>query len=139
MEFEGQYLTFEEYEELGGTLTKTPFNLLEYEARKQIDLRTQRRLVGIKEIPNDVKLCIYHLIDKINTYAITIDNANSSNGQIASENTDGYSISYNNINATQVQEIIKSKQKELDDIMMSDLYGVIVNNQHIIYNGAIEV
>ena len=38
MKFEGQYLTFEEYKSLGGTLKdKTPFNLLEIEARNQID------------------------------------------------------------------------------------------------------
>ena len=41
--FSGQYLTYLEYQSLGGTLEETPFNLLEYEARKQIDLRTQRR------------------------------------------------------------------------------------------------
>ena len=44
MEFEGQYLTYEEYIDLGGTLDLMPFNLLEFEARRKIDIRTQSRL-----------------------------------------------------------------------------------------------
>lgn len=129
MEFSGQYLTYEEYRALGGTLAETPFNILEFEARKQIDLRTQNRLKG-QTIPDEVKLCDYHLINKIDEYSKTIE---SSNGNIASETLDGYSISYGT--ASQISEIINSKNNELQDIMLSDLFGVIVNNEHIIFNG----
>ena len=135
MEFEGQYLTYDEYQELGGTLEEMPFNLLEYEARKQVDLRTQKRLVSVDEIPNEVKLCIFHLVNKIENYSNSIESATNSNGSIASENTDGYSISYNQVNATQISEIVKSKQVELEDLILTDLYGLVVNNEHIIYNG----
>ncbi len=130
MSFEGQYLTYTEYSELGGTLAETPFNLLEYEARKQINIRTQNRLVNEETQTNEVKLCVFHLIEKINSYS---NATNSASGNIASENTDGYSISY--LTATQISEVIKSKNVELDDIIMNDLYGVIVNGEHIIYNG----
>ena len=45
MTFDGQYLTYVEYQQLGGsTIGKMPFDLLEFEARKQIDIRTQNRL-----------------------------------------------------------------------------------------------
>ena len=132
MTFEGQYLSYAEYQELGGSaIGEMPFNLLEFESRKQIDLRTQRRLIGIKEIPQDVKLCDFHLINKISSY---VEATESIGGNIASENTDGYSVSY--ITANQIQEVVKSKNSELQDIMLSDLYGVIVNGEHIIYNGA---
>lgn len=130
MIFEGQYLTYAEYQALGGTLEETPFNVLEFEARKQINIRTQNRLVNVETQCQDVKLCVFHLIEKINSYAIT---SNSASGNIASESTDGYSISY--VNATQISEVIKSKNVELDDIIMNDLYGVIVNGEHVIYNG----
>ena len=135
MEFEGQYLTFEEYEDLGGTLTKTPFNLLEFESRKQVDLRTQKRLAGLEEIPSEVKICIYHLIDKMKTYAESTSSAAGYVGSVASESTDGYSIKYNQLSATQIQDIIKSKKAEIDDLILNDLYGVIVNGEHVIYNG----
>ena len=54
MEFNGQYLTYDEYKALGGSLDQTPFNLLEFEAQKIIDSRTLQRLKGIKELPKEV-------------------------------------------------------------------------------------
>ena len=36
MEFSGQYLTYEEYRALGGTLDLAPFNILEFGARRRI-------------------------------------------------------------------------------------------------------
>ena len=43
MTFEGQYLTYAEYTELGGSaIGEMPFNLLEFEARKKIDLKIQK-------------------------------------------------------------------------------------------------
>ena len=128
MEFSGQYLTYEEYKGLGGTLDLMPFNLLEIESRNQIDLRTKNRLINETEIPQKVKICLFNLISKINSYA---EKTNTSN--VASENIDGYSVNY--ITANQIKEIIESKQTELEDIMLHDLYGVIVNNEHIIFNG----
>lgn len=130
MKFEGQYLTYDEYLELGGTLEEAPFNLLEFEARKKIDKKTQMRLKDCDNIPSEVKLCIFSLIDKIKTYAETTEKAS---GNVASENTDGYSVSY--INVTQVSDIIKSKDDELNSIINDDLYGVIINDEHILYLG----
>ena len=131
--FEGQYLTYAEYTSLGGTLEQTPFNLLEFEARKQIDLRTQRRLINLDVIPNEVKLCVFHLINKIESFASTIQSASQSN--IAQESIDGYSVTY--LSPSEISNIVFSKNIELQDIMMTDLYGLIVNNEHVIYNGAL--
>lgn len=130
MEFSGQYLTYTEYRALGGTLTETPFNLLEFEARKQIDLRTLKRLVDIQDIPQEVKLCDFHLINKIEKYAESMNNVG---GNIKSENTDGYSITY--ATASEIEGIIKTKSVELNDIIMTDLFGVVVNKEHVIYVG----
>ena len=131
MTFEGQYLTYNEYLQLGGTaIGETPFNLLEFEARKQIDLRTQQRLVEVENIPQEVKLCMFNLINKIQNYANTIA---ESSGNKVNETTDGYSVTY--INATQIKEVVNNKNAELEDIIMQDLFGVIVNNEHLIYNG----
>lgn len=135
MEFEGQYLTYDEYQELGGTLEEMPFNILEFEARKQIDMRTQNRLHNVDTIPNEVKMCMYQLIDRINNYNDSINSATNSNGSISSEQTDGYSISYNQVNATQIESIVNSKQIELTDIIISYLFGLVINGEHIIYCG----
>lgn len=133
MTFEGQYLTYAEYQALGGSaIGEMPFNLLEFEARSQIDMRTHNRLIEEETIPQKVKLCDYHLIEKIQGYA---EATSSIGGNIASENTDGYSISY--ITADKIKELVASKNSELQDIMLSDLYGVVINGEHIIYNGGV--
>ena len=134
MEFSGQYLTFTEYRGLGGTLAETPFNLLEFESRRQIDIRTQNRLKGIdsENIPQEAKLCIFHLIGTIDNYAQSIESA-TENSNIASESTDGYSVTY--VKSTQIKEIIQSKSAEITDIIRTYLLGVIYNNQHLMYSG----
>lgn len=131
MEFNGQYLTYEEYQGLGGVIPETPFNLLEFEARRKIDIRTQDRLKGFEseEIPQEVKLCVYALINSIVIFSNTMTNA----GNIASENTDGYSVSY--VTAGQIGEVVMSKNKELDDIIDTYLLRVVFNGEHLLYVG----
>lgn len=131
MEFSGQYLTYEEYMALGGTLDLTPFNLLEFEARRRIDIRTQNRLKD-NEIPQEVKLCEFKMINSILDYNETQKDV-SNNGNVASENTDGYSVSY--ITADKIKDVISSKDKELNTIMYYYLIDVIVNGEHIMYAG----
>ena len=130
MTFEGQYLTYAEYQELGGSaIGRMPFNLLEFEARKIIDLRTQNRLENETEIPFAVKICDFHLINKVNSYAEILS---SSNG-LVSFNTDGYSESY--ASPAEIKEIVSSKQKELEYILRTDLTDVIVNNELLLFDG----
>lgn len=134
MEFSGQYLTYEEYRALGGTKDLAPFNLLEFEARRRIDIRTQNRLKGInnKDIPQEVKICEFKMINSMSNYDETLSNV-ASNGNVASENTDGYSVNY--LTSDKVSDVISSKNKELNTIMYECLVGVIVNGEHIMYAG----
>lgn len=131
MEFSGQYLTFAEYQDLGGTLSETPFNLLEFESRRLIDIRTQNRLKNVDTIPSEVKLCEFKMINSIEGYTKSVNNAVNEN--IKSENTDGYSVSY--ATTTDIEEIIKSKSAELDDTISNYLLLVVVNGEHIMYAG----
>ena len=132
MEFSGQYLTYNEYQALGGTLDLMPFNLLEYEARKQIDLKTFNRLINLSEIPQDVKLCEYRLINEIQGYIQTTNDI-ASNGNVASENTDGYSISYTSLG--QISDIVKSKDVEINDIIRTYLLNLVIDGEHIMFVG----
>lgn len=129
MEFNGQYLTYNEYKALGGSLDITPFNLLEFEARRIIDSRTLQRLKGIEQVPQEVKMCMLSLVDTINSYA----NKSQTSKNISSESVGSYSVSY--ITGTQIQETINSKNAELTDMVVTYLTGVIVNGEHIIYCG----
>ena len=132
MTFEGQYLTYAEYQELGGSaIGEMTFKLLEFEARKKIDIKTQNRLINSKDIPQVVKLCIYKMINSIEIYSQTTENI-ASNG-VASENTDGYSISY--MTPGQISDMVASKSMELDDIIRSYLLGYEYNGEHLMYVG----
>ena len=134
MTFEGQYLTKQEYIALGGssTIGDMPFNLLEFEARRQIDIRTFNRLKDSKTIPQEVKLCDYALINAIEDFVNATDSVASS-GNVKSENTDGYSISY--VSASEISDVVKSKQAEIEDIVRTYLLGVIYDNEHLMYRG----
>lgn len=127
MEFKNQYLTYEEYKSLGGTLGEMPFNILELKARQIINERTQNRLKDVEKIPHEVKICVYDLIQIINEYN---NSNNSTSSNISSENTDGYSVTYKS-----GTELTDEQKKQYNDIMEMNLYGVIVNNTPILYLG----
>lgn len=127
MEFKGQYLTYQEYLTLGGTLDEMPFNLLEYNARKEIDSRTQKRFIGIGNEYEEVKLCVYNLIPAIKSY----EEYTTQNKAISSESTDGYSVSY----GTPQTAYTMAKNNELDNIIYKYLYDVIVNEEHALFIG----
>lgn len=127
MEFNNQYLSYEEYKSLGGTLGEMPFNILELKARQIINERTQNRLKNVEDIPQEVKICVYDLINIMNKYNLS-NNSTSSN--VSSENTDGYSVTYKS-----GTEITEEQKKQYNDIMETDLYGVIVDNTSILYLG----
>ena len=127
MEFNNQYLTYEEYKSLGGTLGEMPFNILELKARQVINERTQNRLKDVEKIPQEVKICVYDLIQIINKYN---NSNNSTSSNISSENIDGYSVSYKS-----GTELTEEQKKQYDDVMETDLYGVIVDNTPILYLG----
>ena len=93
MTIEGQYLTYAEFQALGGSaIGETPFKILEFEARKEIDKYTYGRLKNLSSQTNEVKLCDYNLINTLQGY----DADKTRNKAISSESTDGYSVSYGN-------------------------------------------
>lgn len=132
MEYEGRYLSYEEYQSLGGTLDQASFYLLEYEVSRKIDEKTTNRLkkIDIVQIPTEVKMCEYKMIGVIEEQTKRLD---ESTKNISSETTDGYSVKY--LTPAEIDIIIKSQNEELDGIIKEYLFGVIVNDEHILYLG----
>lgn len=128
MEFEGQYLTYQEYQLLGGTLEEMPFNLLEFNARMKIDERTFGRLVDKGQEYKEVKLCVYNMITILNSYS----SYDTQNKAISSESTDGYSISY----GTPQKSTTEAKNSELEDTINSYLANVVIDDVPVLYRGA---
>ena len=132
MEFSEQYLTYEEFMTLGGTISKMPFNILEFETRNRINNRTQNRINNMKDKPQEVKLCVNAMINTLVQYVI--DSSKGINKNIASESIDGYSVSF--ITGSQVQETIKSKKSELEEIMQTYLGDIRTSdNIPVLYLG----
>ena len=125
MNFGRQYLTYDEYKQLGGTLDENAFNLLEYEARKKINVKTFNRISRLEEIPTDVKMCMYNLITTIGSYE------ENHNKTIASESVGSYSVTY----ATASSETSKTKCREISTIIETYLDGVIINGTPALYLG----
>lgn len=134
MTFSGQYLTFIEYKKLGGTLeNENSFNLLEYECRQKINIRTQYRLKKLDKQPSEVKLCILNLIKIIEEEYKK--NSQKFNGNIASESVGRWSVSY--MTGSQIKEVLDIKNIEVENCISEYLNGVIVDNVNVTYLGVL--
>lgn len=121
MDFNNQYLTYEEYQSVGGKLEKMPFNLLEYRARKEVDLCTFNRFSKISEYPQELKLCINELISEL--YSC------NSEGNKASESVGSYSVTFD-------KPVSSEEKKKVSNIIQSYLSNVKVDNIPVLYPGA---
>lgn len=121
MKFENQYLTYNEYKELGGNLSEMPFKLLEYRAEKKVDEQTSNRFRKISEYPQELKLCINELITEIKKY--------NDSGNKSSETVGNYSVSYD-------KPVTEEKNKSLNNIIKSYLSNTKIDDIYVLYCGA---
>lgn len=122
MESSEQYLTYEDYQALGGTLSLKSFNLLEYKSRKQIDHYTFNRLIdGVPEdIEYDIKLTMFNLI-RINNNAESTSNKTN-------ESIDGYSVTYGGT---------QQSSAEIESTIEMLLSGLEINGEPLLYAGGV--
>ena len=86
-----QYLTYDEYVELGGTMPAQDYRLAEIKARARIDALTQGRVAYMAKVPEQVQAAMMEIITVDGTYSAA---AQASAPVAASFTTDGYSESY---------------------------------------------
>jgi hypothetical protein len=58
------YITFADYQSLGGALEQPEFARQEYAARKEIDFHTFNRLQNLAAIPECLKMCAMELVQR---------------------------------------------------------------------------
>lgn len=122
------YLTYEEYINYGGTAEQTAFPAMEFKARKQIDYLTAGRVQNMQTVPEAVKLC---MICIMNMDAASGAEAQATNPQMTSFNTDGYSESYGH--ALSAEDTAKEIKKQI----VAMLYGEVDDNGvPLLYRGA---
>lgn len=82
------YLTYEDYQSMGGTLTNAAFSRFEFSAERHIDRLTHGRIVGEEPAREAVKKLMYEMI----AYLATIDDVARSG--VKSMSNKGMSASY---------------------------------------------
>lgn len=133
------YLSYEEYQNMGGSLDQATFTSYEYEAEITIDWYTFNRLHGETEYPEAVKRCVYHLINLLDLKAQAMGIGSQGEGGseggkvIASQSNDGVSISYNVIGAS---ELAKLAAEEMENSIQRYLNGVMNSlGRKLLYRG----
>lgn len=122
------YLEYSEYVTYGGSADQTAFPLLEFKARKQIDLLTANRVQNMAVVPEAVKMCMMTIM---NMDQASGAEAQATNPQLTSFNNDGYSESYGN--ALSADDTAKQITKQITAM----LYGEMDDNGvPLLYRGA---
>ena len=121
------YLTYEAYQNMGGTLDETTFNSFEYEAETIVNWYTFNRLKDEEEYPDELARCMYRIIEFVKLQAdalllgkqttkVTDSEGNVStvetSAYIKSQSNDGVSVSYNNVDASDLFDKLSSLGKD---------------------------
>lgn len=132
------YLTYQEYQNMGGTLDETVFNNFEFQASTKIDWYTFNRLENEVNIPEKVKKCMFNLIMLLQEIANASgnDGINAGTGTdatVASYSNDGVSVSYNMLSA---KEVIDTNDAKIEQVIKQGLQGVTNSLGHkLLYRG----
>ena len=148
------YLTFEEYQNYGGTLDETTFADFEFEAETVINWYTFDRLKNDDSFPEEVKRCMMRLIQlaKLKADALTLGtqqvitrdaegnvlSITETTSSVASQSNDGVSISYNTVSAADAFSKISmnGKGNELEATVQRYLQGVVNSlGRKVLYRG----
>ena len=133
------YLTYAEYQNMGGTLEESPFNDFEFQAEAQINYATFGRLKTDNNIPDEVKRLTKYLIDLLDKQAAALSlgkSISSSAGPgayVTSQSNDGVSVSYSGMAPTDLATMCKT---ELQNAVKNYLEGVKNEAGHkLLYRG----
>lgn len=135
------YLTYENYQSMGGTLDETTFSDFEFEAESVVNWYTFNRLKNEFEYPEALTRLMYRLIQLLQARAEALnitdtdDSAQTSgNGRsIASQSNDGVSISYNIMSASELVEQCKNEMINIIKIYLSGVTNSL--GRKLLYRG----
>lgn len=136
------YLTYTEYQEMGGTLDETLFNNLRLDAQGYIDWYTFNRLWKdewrTEDVMERVRICMYQLIALVATKAnLLTPQTNSAginlNAQAISASNDGVSTHYAVLSG---ELLFTHAKKEIEDIINRNLSGIMNSaGRKLLYRG----
>ena len=122
------YLTYEDYQTMGGTLVETTFNEYEFIAECIVNWYTFNRLVKETTYPTVLPRVMYELIhliqlrmDALTNNFVTADGTIAS-GAITRQSNDGVSLEFNSLSSNYILDY--TKDEKLGDIVRRYLSGV---------------
>ena len=135
------YLTYENYQSMGGTLDETTFSDFEFEAESVVNWYTFNRLKNEFEYPEALTRLMYRLIQLLQARAEALNitdtddsEQTSGNGRsIASQSNDGVSISYNIMSASELAEQCKNEMNKIIKIYLSGVTNSL--GRKLLYRG----
>ena len=123
-----QYLTYEEYIAMGGTLSATEFPVAEFKARSRIDWMTLARVQNMAVVPEEVKMAMMVIMKVDSKYSA---DSQADSAIVSSYSTDGYGESYGG-----VSEQSDNADRQLYREVSKMLFGVLDDNGvPLIYKG----
>lgn len=109
------YLTYAEYQNMGGTLDEATFDDLEFQAEAVVNWYTFNRLKQDTTFPEELKRLMKYLINLAYSQSGLIDASGSgdvdTSKTIASQSNDGVSVSYNILSAKDLMDAVKSESE----------------------------
>lgn len=104
------YLTFDEYQMMGGEASEQIFTRLCMSACGRIDRLTHGRVGRLADVPKEVKAAAFELIRRAESYE-------AEDARVASFTNDGMSVSY-------VQETAQQRESALGSVVIDMLWGL---------------
>lgn len=135
------YLTYDEYQAMGGILSAAAFAKYESEARIKVDYYTFKRLTKDTEFSENVKLCMMKIIGLLNDYEKYYGKvADMSTPILQSQSNDGVSVSYGGYVGNTAPSDIKSIKTQTDDNISMVIREYLISEtnmsgQYLLYRG----
>mgnify|MGYP002522180434 CR=1 FL=1 len=132
------YLTYAEYQTMGGTLDEATFDDLEFQAEALVNWYTFNRLKNNTTFPDELKRLMKYLINLAYSQAEMLNASGSGDSAdagktVASQSNDGVSISYSILSAKDLMESVKV---ESESAIQMYLQGVMNEaGRKLLYRG----
>lgn len=135
------YLSYDEYESMGGSLSESTFTDLERASRFYVNWVTFDRLKKYDTIPTEVKECMYELIRLLEQKMKALDiapngvtkNSDGSVSGVKSRSNDGVSVSYNSMSAKELASQISDEIFSTIDVYLQSVTDSL--GRRLLYRG----
>ena len=128
------YLTYDEYEGMGGQLPAAAFSVLEFRARKAVDMLTHGRVADEQPVREAVKLAVYALVvemDADEKRAAAYDGR-----EVQSMSNDGVSVTF--ASGAQGAEAARAQNARYNNVLKAFLFGEVTEDGvPLIYAGVV--